>query len=66
MSGGDCHLYLNHLEQARLQLRDPAPSADLIIKSRPTNDFRLRYSRIFRSKATRPTRIHQGRKVSAD
>ena len=36
-TGGDCHLYLNHLEQARLQLtRDPnKPLARLEIKRKP-------------------------------
>lgn len=35
-TGGDCHLYSNHLEQARLQLtRDPKPLPKLIIKRRP-------------------------------
>ena len=35
-TGGDCHLYSNHLEQARLQLtRDPRPLPKLNIKRRP-------------------------------
>jgi thymidylate synthase len=35
-TGGDCHLYSNHLEQARLQLtRDPKPLPRLTIKRRP-------------------------------
>jgi len=35
-TGGDCHLYLNHLEQARLQLaRDPLPLPKLEIRRRP-------------------------------
>ena len=35
-SGGDCHLYLNHLEQADLQLtRSPLPSPHLNIRRRP-------------------------------
>jgi thymidylate synthase len=34
-TGGDCHLYSNHLEQARLQLtRDPKPLPKLTIKRR--------------------------------
>lgn len=36
-TGGDCHLYSNHLEQARLQLsRAPFKSPQLNIKSHPT------------------------------
>jgi thymidylate synthase len=35
-TGGDCHLYSNHLEQARLQLtRTPKPLPQLRIKRRP-------------------------------
>jgi len=35
-SGGDCHLYLNHLEQARLQLaRTPLPAPQLL-KPKPS------------------------------
>ncbi|MBI0473973.1 thymidylate synthase [Sphingomonas sp. MA1305] len=35
-TGGDCHLYLNHLEQARTQLtRDPGPLPRLEILRRP-------------------------------
>jgi thymidylate synthase len=34
-TGGDCHLYANHLEQARLQLtREPKPLPNLTIKRR--------------------------------
>ena len=34
-TGGDCHLYSNHLEQARLQLtREPRPLPTLILKDR--------------------------------
>jgi thymidylate synthase len=34
-TGGDCHLYSNHLEQARLQLaREPRPLPQLVIKDR--------------------------------
>jgi thymidylate synthase len=39
-SGGDCHLYLNHLEQARLQVaREPRPLPQLILKRRPPSLF---------------------------
>jgi thymidylate synthase len=35
-TGGDCHLYANHLDQARLQLtREPRPLPKLTIKRRP-------------------------------
>src|SRR6188768_3288770 len=35
-TGGDCHLYSNHLDQARLQLtRGPRPLPKLVIKRRP-------------------------------
>lgn len=35
-SGGDVHLYSNHLEQAKLQLtREPLPLAKLVIKRKP-------------------------------
>jgi thymidylate synthase len=39
-TGGDCHLYLNHLEQADLQLsRTPYPLPDLEIRRRPPSLF---------------------------
>ncbi len=41
-TGGDCHLYLNHIEQAKLQLtRTPYDSPQLIIKRKPNsiNDY---------------------------
>lgn len=35
-SGGDCHLYSNHMEQTKLQLsRTPKPLPELIIKCKP-------------------------------
>jgi thymidylate synthase len=39
-TGGDCHLYINHLEQADLQLsREPLPAAQLQFKRRPASLF---------------------------
>jgi thymidylate synthase len=39
-TGGDVHLYLNHLEQARLQLtRKPYPLPKLLIKRQPNSIF---------------------------
>ncbi|MBA2653303.1 MAG: thymidylate synthase [Tatlockia sp.] len=39
-TGGDCHLYLNHLEQARTQLaRSPLPLPHLVIKRKPQSLF---------------------------
>lgn len=43
-TGGDCHLYTNHLEQANEQLqRDPLPPPRLAIKRRPDSIFDYRY-----------------------
>jgi len=43
-TGGDCHLYVNHLEQARLQLtREPLPLSRLAIKRRPESIFDYRF-----------------------
>lgn len=42
--GGDTHCYLNHLEQARLQLtRAPYPLPKLVIKRTPPSMFKYRY-----------------------
>jgi len=39
-TGGDCHLYLNHLEQADLQLtRAPYPPPKLLIRRKPPSLF---------------------------
>jgi len=39
-TGGDCHLYTNHLEQARLQLtREPYPLPKLVIHRKPASIF---------------------------
>jgi thymidylate synthase len=43
-TGGDCHLYLNHLEQARAQLaRTPFPAPQLRIRRRPPSIFDYEY-----------------------
>jgi thymidylate synthase len=43
-SGGDCHIYLNHLDQARLQLsREPYPLPQLTIKRKPASLFEYRF-----------------------
>lgn len=39
-TGGDCHLYLNHIQQARTQLtREPFPLPQLEIKRKPSSLF---------------------------
>ncbi|MBS0849448.1 thymidylate synthase [Citrobacter sp. JGM124] len=43
-TGGDTHLYLNHLEQARLQLtREPRDLPQLVIKRKPESLFDYRF-----------------------
>lgn len=43
-TGGDTHLYINHLEQADLQLtRDPLALPQLLIKCRPASLFDYRF-----------------------
>jgi thymidylate synthase len=43
-TGGDCHLYCNHLEQARLQLsRNPLPLPRLEILRRPPDLFEYQF-----------------------
>lgn len=43
-TGGDVHLYTNHLEQARLQLtRDPFPLPQLRINRKPDSIFHYRF-----------------------
>ena len=43
-TGGDCHLYLNHLEQADEQLaREPLPLPRLAIHRRPASIFEYRF-----------------------
>ncbi|MDE3022215.1 MAG: thymidylate synthase [Pseudomonadota bacterium] len=43
-TGGDCHIYMNHLEQVNLQLnREPLPLPELVVKRKPDSilDYRL-------------------------
>lgn len=43
-SGGDCHLYLNHLDQVNEQLsREPFPLPTLIIQRKPDSIFDYRF-----------------------
>ena len=43
-TGGDCHLYLNHLQQADEQLtREPLPLPKLAIRRRPSSIFDYRF-----------------------
>jgi thymidylate synthase len=43
-TGGDCHLYLNHLEQADLQLkRSPYPLPQLQLRRKPPSLFEYEY-----------------------
>jgi thymidylate synthase len=43
-TGGDCHLYVNHLEQVELQLaREPLPLPKLAIKRKPPSLFDYRF-----------------------
>jgi thymidylate synthase len=43
-TGGDCHLYLNHLEQAEVQLaREPLPLPQLRLRRRPSSIFDYDY-----------------------
>ncbi len=43
-TGGDVHLYNNHLEQARLQLsREPRALPRLLIKRKPDSIFDYRF-----------------------
>ena len=43
-TGGDCHIYLNHLEQVEQQLsRTPYPAPELVIKRKPATLFDYRY-----------------------
>jgi len=45
--GADTHIYLNHLEQVRLQLgREPYPLPTLVLHRRPLSLFEYRYEDI--------------------
>jgi thymidylate synthase len=46
-TGGDCHLYLNHLEQVEIQLaREPYPLPRLVLRRRPPRLFDYTYDDI--------------------
>lgn len=46
-TGGDCHIYLNHLEQVKLQLtREPYPLPKLKFKRRPASLFDYQFDDI--------------------
>lgn len=46
-TGGDCHLYLNHLEQTRIQLeRKPFPLPEVVFKRKPESLFDYCYDDI--------------------
>jgi len=46
-TGGDCHLYLNHLDQVRTQLaRPPLPLPRLVLKRKPPTLFDYQYDDI--------------------
>ena len=43
-TGGDCHIYSNHMEQVKLQLsREPHPLPQLVIKRKPDSIFDYRF-----------------------
>ena len=43
-TGGDCHIYLNHLEQVKLQLsREPFPLPHLVIERKPASIFNYEF-----------------------
>lgn len=46
-TGGDCHLYLNHIEQAQLQLsRTPKPLPMLVFANKPADIFGYEFNNI--------------------
>ena len=43
-TGGDCHIYSNHIEQVKLQLsREPYPLPQLVLKRKPPSIFDYRF-----------------------
>lgn len=43
-TGGDCHIYSNHIEQVRLQLgREPFALPELVIKRKPDSIFDYKF-----------------------
>jgi thymidylate synthase len=43
-TGGDCHIYLNHIEQVNLQLtREPYPTPKLTINFKPPSVFDYKF-----------------------
>ena len=43
-TGGDCHIYTNHLEQVKLQLsREPLSLSELVIKRKPDSIFDYKF-----------------------
>jgi thymidylate synthase len=43
-TGGDCHIYLNHLEQVKTQLtREPFPLPQLVLKRKPESIFDYKF-----------------------
>lgn len=43
-TGGDCHIYSNHMDQVRLQItREPYPSPELIVHRKPASIFSYRF-----------------------
>ncbi|MGQ3889172.1 thymidylate synthase [Legionella sp. CNM-1927-20] len=56
-TGGDCHLYKNHLEQAQIQLeREPFPLPELVIHRRPASLFDYKFEDFsFKNYQSHPT-----------